>query len=87
VIGEPGVARLLEQTLKEEKAADQKLTSIAESKVNRSAAKEYHERATAGDMLQRGAEWVGAAVGSASNAVRRAMPRTKAADRSRRPRR
>jgi ferritin-like metal-binding protein YciE len=87
VIGEPGVARLLEQTLKEEKAADQKLTSIAESKVNRSAAKEYHERATAGDMLQRGAEWVGAAVGSASNAVRRAMPRSKAADRSRRGRR
>jgi ferritin-like metal-binding protein YciE len=28
------VAKILEQTLKEEKAADQKLTTIAESKVN-----------------------------------------------------
>jgi ferritin-like metal-binding protein YciE len=83
VIGEPGVARLLEQTLKEEKAADKKLTSIAESKVNRGAAKEYHERRTEAGMLQKGAEWVGAAVGSASKAVRRVMPRGQAADQRR----
>ena len=37
VIGERGVARLLDQTLKEEKAADKKLTSIAEGAVNRKA--------------------------------------------------
>jgi len=81
VIGEPMVARLLERTLKEEKAADKKLTSIAEGKVNRSAAREYHEQASAADMLQRGAEWVGTAVGSASKAVRRVMPRAQVADR------
>jgi len=82
VIGETAVARLLDQTLKEEKAADKKLTSIAEGKVNRSAAKEYHERATAPGMLQKGAEWVGSTVGTASAAVRRIMPHGSAADRS-----
>ena len=34
VLGEPGVARLLAQTLKEERAADGKLTTIAERTVN-----------------------------------------------------
>jgi ferritin-like metal-binding protein YciE len=33
-LGRTDVAKILEQTLKEEKAADQKLTTIAESKVN-----------------------------------------------------
>jgi len=37
-LGRSDVARLLEQTLNEEKAADRKLTTIAESKVNLRAA-------------------------------------------------
>jgi ferritin-like metal-binding protein YciE len=37
-LGRGDAARVLEQTLKEEKAADQKLTKVAESKVNLKAA-------------------------------------------------
>jgi ferritin-like metal-binding protein YciE len=81
VIGERTVARLLEQTLKEEKAADRKLTSIAESAVNQRASKEWHERSSmvesGAGMLQKGAKWVGSTVGSA---VKRVMP-GQAADR------
>jgi ferritin-like metal-binding protein YciE len=75
VLGENGVARLMAQTLKEEKAADKKLTQIAEGQVNRRAAKEWHEKA---GMLQRGAEWVGSAVGTVARTV---MPRANAPDR------
>ncbi len=81
VIGERNVARLLEQTLKEEKAADKKLTTIAEGGVNRRAAKEFQEKTTATGMLQKGAEWVGSTAGSVANAARRMMPRSAAADR------
>jgi ferritin-like metal-binding protein YciE len=38
-LGRNGVAKILEQTLAEEKAADKKLTSIAESRVNQRAAR------------------------------------------------
>jgi ferritin-like metal-binding protein YciE len=73
VLGEKAVARLLEQTLRQEKAADRKLTTIAEGSVNRRAAKEWHAQAgaveTASKMLNRGAEWVGSTVGTAVNAV------------------
>jgi len=73
VLGEKGVAKLLEQNLKQEKAADRKLTSIAEGAVNRRAAKEWHEQANvserAGSVLQKGAEWIGSTVGSAMKAV------------------
>jgi ferritin-like metal-binding protein YciE len=83
VIGERGVAKLLEQTLKEEKAADKKLTSIAEGAVNRKASKEWHEQSSmvesGTDMLQKGAQWVGSTVGSA---MKRVMP-GQAADRGR----
>jgi ferritin-like metal-binding protein YciE len=86
VIGERGVAKLLEQTLKEEKAADKKLTSIAEGAVNRKASKEWHEQSSmvesGTDMLHKGAQWVGSTVGSA---MKRVMP-GQAADRGR-PRR
>jgi ferritin-like metal-binding protein YciE len=75
VIGERGVAKLLEQTLKEEKATDKKLTSIAEGTVNRKASKEWHEQASmmesGTDMLQKGAQWVGSTVGGA---MKRVMP-------------
>jgi len=37
-LGHPNAATVLQQTLEEEKAADQKLTTIAESRVNRLAA-------------------------------------------------
>jgi ferritin-like metal-binding protein YciE len=76
VLGERNVARLLDQNLKQEKAADRKLTAIAEGGLNTRAAEEYHERA---GMLQKGAEWVGATVGGA---MKRVMPRGHAADRS-----
>jgi ferritin-like metal-binding protein YciE len=81
VLGERGVARLMGQTLKQEKAADKKLTSIAEGTVNRRASKEYHEQQSAADMLSQGAKWIGSTVGSA---VKKVMPRQAASDRSRR---
>jgi ferritin-like metal-binding protein YciE len=66
VLGERGVARLLDQNLKEEKAADKKLSAIAEGSVNGRAAKEFHEQAS---MLQRSADWVGSTVGAAVRSV------------------
>ena len=75
VIGERGVAKLLQQTLKEEHAADRKLTKIAEGSVNRRASEEWHEQTS---VLQKGAQWVGSTVGGA---LKRVMPRSEAADR------
>jgi ferritin-like metal-binding protein YciE len=76
VLGENAIARLLEQTLRQEKAADRKLTTIAERSVNRRAAKEWHAQAgtveTATSILKKGAEWIGATVGTAVNAVQAA---------------
>ena len=75
MLGEKGVAALLEQTLKQEKAADKKLTTIAESSVNRRAAKEWQEQtsaaAAATGMLRKGAEWIGSTV---SGAVKSVLP-------------
>ena len=42
-MGETEVADLLQETLKEEKAADQKLTQLAESGINRDAAQEMND--------------------------------------------
>jgi hypothetical protein len=75
VIGERGVAKLLQQTLKEEHAADRKLTKIAAGSINRRAAQEWHDQTS---MLEQGAKWVGSTVGGA---LKRVMPRTEAADR------
>jgi ferritin-like metal-binding protein YciE len=82
VLGERGIVKLLQQTLKEEKAADKKLTGIAEGSINRRAAQEWHEQTAsvadaATGMLQKGAEWIGSTVGGAIKTV---MPRTEAAD-------
>jgi ferritin-like metal-binding protein YciE len=77
VLGERGVARLMAQTLRQEKAADKKLTSIAEGSVNKRASKEYHEQE---GMLTKGAQWIGSTVGSA---MKRVMPRSAATDRPR----
>jgi len=75
VLGERGVAKLLDQTLREEKAADKKLTSIAEGAVNKRASKEWHDQSSmmesGSDMLQKSAKWVGSTVGSA---MKRVMP-------------
>ena len=81
VVGERGVAKLLQQTLKEEHAADRKLTKIAVGSINRRAAEEWHEQTSAADTIQKGAAWVGSTVGGA---LKRVMPRSEAADRSRR---
>jgi ferritin-like metal-binding protein YciE len=69
VLGQKSVAQLLIQNLKDEKAADRKLTRIAEGSINRQAAREWHEKSTAVEMLQKGAEWVESTVGSAMKRV------------------
>ncbi len=69
VLGEPGVARLLAQTLKEEKAADGKLTTIAERSVNEDAAEEWRAQ-EADSMLERSGAWVGDAVHAASRQLK-----------------
>jgi ferritin-like metal-binding protein YciE len=48
-MGHTEVARLLEQTLNEEKAADEKLTSLAEGGINREAATSAHPEKNGGD--------------------------------------
>jgi ferritin-like metal-binding protein YciE len=78
VLGEREVARLLEETLKEEKAADKKLTTIAEGTINKKAAREWHEQSRNGGMLDKGAHWMGSTVG---RMVGRVMPRAAAQDR------
>ena len=74
---------VLEQTLKQEKAADKKLTTIAKGSVNRRAAQEWNEQTSMAEqatgMLQKGADWIGSTV---SGAVKRVMP-SQAADRTR----
>jgi hypothetical protein len=70
VLGRSDVARLLDDSLAEEKAADQKLTDIAEQSVNVRAAEEVH-KGSAG-ILDQSAAWVGSTVGSAASTVRRA---------------
>jgi ferritin-like metal-binding protein YciE len=77
VVGERGVARLLDQTLKEEKAADKKLTRIAEGTVNKRAGEEWFGR-TSTSFLQKGTKWIGSSMGTAA---RRAKTRAQAADR------
>ena len=71
LLGERNVAQLLSQNLKEEKAADKKLTRIAEGSVNRLAAKEWHSQASATEMLQKGAQWVQSTV---ADTMKRVMP-------------
>ena len=71
VLGRSDVARLLADSLQEEKAADLKLTEIAEQAVNQHAADEVHKQSSAG-ILDQSAEWVGSTVGAAARRVRRA---------------
>jgi ferritin-like metal-binding protein YciE len=80
VLGAKGVAKLMAQTLKEEKAADKKLSGIAEGSVNKQAAKEWHAQT---GVIGKGAEWIGSTVGGA---IKKVLP-SHAADRSTKRRR
>ena len=50
------MATLLQQTLEEEKATDEKLTAIAEAKINRRAARSSSVVAGASDGARRGSD-------------------------------
>jgi ferritin-like metal-binding protein YciE len=52
-IGEGDVASLLEETLEEEKGADEKLTALAESSINQQAASEKSMRSNGGNGASR----------------------------------
>jgi ferritin-like metal-binding protein YciE len=75
VLGEQQVAKLLEQTLREEKAADRTLTQIAERSVNEEAAEEFQSQSEEGPLM-RSAAWAGRTSGMAvrqlTNTARRA---------------
>ena len=60
-----GRRQALGRSLKEEEAADGKLTSIAESTVNEDAAEEWQAQESEGGILGRSARWLGFTVGSA----------------------
>jgi ferritin-like metal-binding protein YciE len=70
VLGQPAVARLLEQTLEEEKLADLNLTDIAEQRVNAKAAEEWHQAAAG--LLEQTATLAGRAVALGSRTAGRA---------------
>jgi hypothetical protein len=70
VLGQPAVARLLEQTLEEEKLADLNLTEIAEQRVNAKAAEEWHQAAAG--LLEQTATLAGRAVALGSRTAARA---------------
>lgn len=78
VLGEQQVARLLEQTLKEEKAADRTLTDIAESSINEEAAEEFQSQSDSDSEegpLIRSAEWAGRTSGMAVRQLSRTARR------------
>jgi ferritin-like metal-binding protein YciE len=66
VVGEAAVARLLQQTLNEEKAADRKLTTIAKGSVNRDAGAAWREQEEQKGVIQRSTEWAADTLGAAS---------------------
>jgi len=77
MLGQQELAAIFEQTLEEEKAADEKLTGIAESFVNAAAVNEGNEEEEETET-RRGGQRRGARAGSAQTAGR-----TMAADRGR----
>jgi ferritin-like metal-binding protein YciE len=72
VLGQQQVARLLEQTLKEEKAADRTLTDIAERSVNEDAAQEFQSQSSEEGPM----EWAGRGVRRAASAMGMAQDRS-----------
>jgi ferritin-like metal-binding protein YciE len=71
LLGHASAASLLEQTLNEEKAADAKLTGIAESLVNPEAAAEPSTSEERSSFAARTAEWLGSTAGAAVGQVGR----------------
>ena len=70
VLGEPRVARLLQDTLEEEKNTDARLTEIAEGTVNQNAAQEWHQAGES--LLVQTAVAAGKAVGVGARTIKRA---------------
>jgi ferritin-like metal-binding protein YciE len=70
VLGESEVARLLEQTLKEEKTADVTLTKIAEGEVNEDAADEWQSQSES--LMNLGGEWMTSASRTMARTAKRA---------------
>ena len=73
VLGERTVARLLDQTLKEEKATDRTLTQIAGGGVNQQAAAEWRSKEEEEGVLLKTAEWAGATAAFASRQVAKGL--------------
>jgi ferritin-like metal-binding protein YciE len=82
LLGKNDVASILEETLEEEKAADEKLTSIAESFVNEQAAQEGEEDEEEEEASPRASKG-GVARGGAATARGGGAARPVAADRGR----
>jgi ferritin-like metal-binding protein YciE len=74
VLGESAVARLLQQTLTEEKAADRTLTQIARTSVNDDAAEEWQSKSEEGPLI-RSAAWAGRTSGMAVRHLSRGVRR------------
>jgi ferritin-like metal-binding protein YciE len=74
VLGARTVARLLAQTLEEEKKADAALTQVAEAGVNDAAAAHVGSGSPSEDgTLTRAAQWMGTAAGTATRRLTRGM--------------
>jgi ferritin-like metal-binding protein YciE len=89
LLGLTEVANLLDQTLEEEKAADEKLSAIAESEINQAAANEgREENEDEEEENERGGSSRGRASGNGRGTRRQSSttnrPRAKAADKKKR---
>jgi hypothetical protein len=71
LLGHGAIASALERTLDEEKAADAKLTGIAERMVNPDAAAEPPNAADRSGFAARTAEWLGSTAGAAAGQIGR----------------
>jgi ferritin-like metal-binding protein YciE len=83
VLGKTDIASILEESLEEEKAADEKLTGIAESFVNEQAAQEGEDEEQEEEQQRPRAAKGGSARGGAGAARRGGNTRQVAADRGR----
>jgi ferritin-like metal-binding protein YciE len=72
VLGEAGIARALQQTLREEKAADVTLTKIAETGVNEEAAEEWQSQSE-DSAFEQSADWARGMARTASRGVSQAL--------------
>jgi ferritin-like metal-binding protein YciE len=77
LLGHTEIASMLESTLDEEKAADAKLTGIAEAMVNPEAAAEAPRDDDRSGFAVRTAEWLGSTAGAAAGQIGRIAGRLK----------